>query len=230
MVLHCKGCLLPSAMVARERNLQSDGGNRQQTVSHHQPCTCLVSHMWDPSTDLLHISNTFQQLHTSGWYWGAISAAEAKIALQDAYEGTFLVRDSSHPHYMLTLSVKTCFGPTSVRIEYNCGLFRLDSSSPALSSLLSFPSVPSLVQHYVSNGQRQGEGELEEDEAKSWESMTPKGDAVFLKLRYPLHKPQAFPSLQHLTRLVINRHAPSPTQLPLPGPLVLFLQEYPFYI
>lgn len=178
---------------------------------------------------MMPISTIFQQLHTSGWYWGGISAAEAKTALQDAYEGTFLVRDSSHPHYLLTLSVKTCCGPTSVRIEYSCGLFRLDSISPARSGLLSFPSVPSLLQHYVSTGQRQREGELEE-EGKSWESRTPKGGTVPLKLRHPLHKPQSFPSLQHLTRLVINRHTSSPAHLPLPRPLILFLLEYPFYI
>lgn len=130
---------------------------------------------------------------------------------------------------MLTLSVKTCCGPTSVRIEYSCGLFRLDSISPARSGLLSFPSVPSLLQHYVSTGQRQREGELEE-EGKSWESRTPKGGTVPLKLRHPLHRPQSFPSLQHLTRLVINRHASSPAHLPLPRPLILFLLEYPFYI
>lgn len=165
-----------------------------------------------------------------GWYWGAISAAEAKTALQHAYEGTFLVRDSSHPHYMLTLSVQTCCGPTNVRIEYSCGLFRLDSISPAHSSLLSFPSVPSLVQHYVSTGQRQRKAELEEEEGKSWESRTPKDGAMLLKLRHPLHRPQSFPSLKHLTRLVINHYASSPAHLPLPRPLMTFLLEYPFYI
>ncbi|XP_012688329.1 cytokine-inducible SH2-containing protein-like isoform X2 [Clupea harengus] len=218
-------------MVARERNLQSDGDNRQNTESRQgHPCTRHVSlNLWDPTADLLH-STTFQQLHTSGWYWGDISAAEAKIALQDALEGTFLVRDSSHPLYMLTLSVKTCRGPTSVRIEYNCGHFRLDSSSPARSSLPSFTSVPSLVQHYVGSGRRHGGGDLEEEGAKSWESVMPKDNTVLLKLQCPLRRPQAFPSLQHLTRLVINRHASSPAHLPLPGPLLLFLHEYPFYI
>lgn len=166
----------------------------------------------------------------TGWYWGAISAAEAKTALQDAYEGTFLVRDSSHPRYMLTLSVKTCCGPTSVRIEYSCGLFRLDSIPPACSSLLCFPSVPSLVQHYASTGQSQRGGAPEAEEGKPWESRTLKGGAMLLKLRRPLHRPQCFPSLQHLTRLVINRHASCPARLPLPRPLMAFLLEYPFCI
>lgn len=53
-----------------------------------------------------------------GWYWGSITASEARQHLQKMPEGTFLVRDSTHPSYLFTLSVKTTRGPTNVRIEY----------------------------------------------------------------------------------------------------------------
>lgn len=149
--------------------------------------------------------------------------------------GTFLVRDSSHPLYMLTLSVKTGYGPTNVRIEYSGGRFRLDSSSPGLPRLPSFPDVLSMVQHYVGSGQRQQSQRVEaEDPQRKAKTNQPqptaKHNAVLLKLMRPLHRSQAFPSLQHLTRLIINCYTDCPAQLPLPRPLVRYLQDYPFQV
>lgn len=152
-----------------------------------------------------------------------MTASEARDALSGTSEGTFLVRDSSHPLYLFTLSIKTKRGPTNVRVEYDSGRFRLDSSFPARSCLLSFSALPSLVQHYASTSQ--------EEERKAEERhMVSKDNGVLLKLRKPLHRPQAFPTLQHLTRLVINRHTDSHKQLPLPRPLLIYLQEYPFQV
>ncbi|XP_010879268.1 cytokine-inducible SH2-containing protein [Esox lucius] len=190
----------------------------------------------NPAEDLRCITTTFHYLHNSGWYWGPISASEARDALQNLSVGTFLVRDSSHPLYMLTLSVKTACGPTNVRIEYSGGRFRLDSSSPGPPRLLSFPDVCSLVQHYVGSGQtQQGKrAELEDThqpKAKpSSPQDAPKDNAVLLKLMRPLSLPQAFPSLQHLTRLTINCQTDFPELLPLPRPLLCYLQDYPFKI
>ncbi|XP_076851772.1 cytokine-inducible SH2-containing protein-like [Brachyhypopomus gauderio] len=180
---------------------------------------------WDPTADLQCITTTFKHLHASGWYWGCISASEARDCLLGTAEGTFLVRDSSNPHYMLTLSVKTARGPTNVRIEYSNGHFRLDSSSPDQPRLLSFPTVPGLVQHYMGSGGRKKRGDPEEDA-----SVAPKDSAVLLRLRRPLHRPKAFPSLQHLVRLTINRCTACPELLPLPRLLVLYLQDYPFHV
>ncbi|XP_030633428.1 cytokine inducible SH2-containing protein b [Chanos chanos] len=235
MILCVQRALLsepPSVMVARTVSMQSDGNDREESDSHESqvvstgPCSLpnatQHSKQWDPAKDLCCITTTFQHLHTSGWYWGAISASEARDALLGTSEGTFLVRDSSHPLYMLTLSVKTCQGPTNVRIEYSDGRFRLDSSSPAQQSLLSFPGVPSLVQHYVGSGRR-------EDEVKA-EAPIIKDNAILLKLKYPLHRPHTFPSLQHLTRLTINRHTALPACLPLPRRLLNYLQDYPFQV
>ncbi|KAI4892735.1 hypothetical protein NFI96_032295 [Prochilodus magdalenae] len=186
--------------------------------------------MWDPAKDLRAIASTLCYLDISGWYWGAITAGEAHSVLQGAPEGTFLVRDSSHPLYMLTLSVKTGLGPTNVRIEYSHGHFRLDSSSPARTRMLSFPDVPSLVQHYVGSGKGKEVSEEEDDKKDSKVPPAPKECAVLLKLKRPLHRPQAFPSLQHLTRLAINRCTTCPEKLPLPRPLLQYLQDYPFQL
>ncbi|KAJ7999447.1 hypothetical protein DPEC_G00194530 [Dallia pectoralis] len=196
-------------------------------------CQTPTAPVHNPTEDLRCITSTFHHLHNSGWYWGPISASEARDALQKVSVGTFLVRDSSHPLYMLTLSVKTACGPTNVRIEYSGGRFRLDSSSPGPTRLLSFPDVCSLVQHYVGSGQTQQGKRAELDDSTpnakpSSPQAVPKDNAVLLKLMRPLSQPQAFPSLQHLTRLAINCQTDYTEQLPLPRPLLCYLQDYPF--
>lgn len=143
------------------------------------------------------------------------------------------MRDSSHPQYMLALSVKTRCGPTSVRIEYSRGSFWLDSISPGLPHLQSFPDALSLIQHYMGSGHTphgQSSDDIHPKTKPDPAKHAPKDSGVPLRLTHPLHKPQAFPSLQHLTRLTINTHANCPDQLPLPKPLLRYLQDYPFHI
>lgn len=168
----------------------------------------------------------FGSFFVLGWYWGTITASEAHSLLEAAPEGTFLIRDSSHPLYMLTLSVKTGRGPTNVRIEYNHGRFQLDSSSPARARLLSFPDVLSLVQHYATSAR--GCDTPQDNECDPVTPPVPKECAVLLKLKHPLRQPKAFPSLQHLARLAINQYTAFPEKLPLPKPLLQYLQKYPF--
>ncbi|KAM9326350.1 cytokine-inducible SH2-containing protein [Gastrophryne carolinensis] len=184
----------------------------------------------DPEEDLLCIARTFCYLRESGWYWGSITATEAKQKLQKMPEGFFLVRDSTHPSYLFTLSVRTNRGPTNVRIEYSDSLFRLDSNLLSKPRILSFPDVVSLVQHYVSS--------CSSDNTKEPASQLPptpsslkEPAAVHLKLLQPLHRSGECPSLQHLCRLQINQSMTSPdnvTELPLPRRMVGYLQSYPF--
>uniref|UniRef100_A0A3Q4C0U7 Cytokine-inducible SH2-containing protein n=1 Tax=Mola mola TaxID=94237 RepID=A0A3Q4C0U7_MOLML len=183
---------------------------------------------WDPSEDLRCIAATFQYLQSSGWYWGSISVSEARQALLEQSEGTFLMRDSSHPQHMLALSVKTRCGPTSVRIEYSRGSFWLDNISPGLPHLQTFPDVLSLIQHYMGSGRASNNihPETRPDPARD----AAKDSQIPLKLVHPLHRPKAFPSLQHLTRLAINRHTSCPDQLPIPKPLLRYLHDYPFHV
>ncbi|CAL8353950.1 cytokine-inducible SH2-containing protein [Gadus morhua] len=194
----------------------------------------------DPTKDLRAIASNFCHLENSGWYWGAITAAQAHAALQEASEGAFLVRDSSHPQYMLTLSVRTARGPTSIRIQYSQAQFLLDSSPPARLGMLSFPDVPSLVEHYMGPGRKVRE-EKAEDTGSSCKTAQqqllppPKQPSaneasVVLKLRTAVYKSQGFPSLQHLTRLTINRHSDQPERLSLPRPLLGFIKDYPFKV
>uniref|UniRef100_A0A3B4XHY9 Cytokine inducible SH2-containing protein a n=1 Tax=Seriola lalandi dorsalis TaxID=1841481 RepID=A0A3B4XHY9_SERLL len=223
--------LLPGAL-----STEAPRGMRAGTVPP-TPCLQTTPPIWDPAKDLKAIATNFCYLENSGteslcvgWYWGAITAAQAHAALQEASEGAFLVRDSSHPMYMLTLSVRTARGPTSIRIQYSGAQFLLDSSSPARPSLSSFPSVPCLVQHYMGPERKAEEGKVEVESPSKPSQQTIQEPSVVLKLKRAVYKPQGLPSLQHLTRLVINRHSDCPDQLPLPRPLLRYIQDYPFKV
>ncbi|XP_031708080.1 cytokine-inducible SH2-containing protein [Anarrhichthys ocellatus] len=221
----------PRACLSDDPSTETPRGMRAETVPS-TPCLHIHSTpaLWDPTKDLRAIASNFCYLENSGWYWGAVTAAQAHAALQEASEGAFLVRDSSHPLYMLTLSVRTVRGPTSIRIQYSCAQFLLDSCSPARPSLSSFPNVPSLVQHYMGPERKAEEGKVFEDTPSKPSQQTIQETSVVLKLKRAVFKPQGLPSLQHLTRLVINRNSDCPDQLPLPRPLLSYIQDYPFKV
>nr|XP_033782523.1 cytokine-inducible SH2-containing protein [Geotrypetes seraphini] len=188
----------------------------------------------DPEEDLLCIAKTFCYLRESGWYWGSITATEAKQQLQKMTEGTFLVRDSTHPSYLFTLSVKTNRGPTNVRIEYTDGKFRLDSNCLSKPRLMAFSDVVSLIQHYVASCTVESKGDAPYPHpplppSSSLLPGTPKETtAVQLRLIRPLKRKDSAPSLQHLCRLQINKSVIDVTALPLPRRMVDYLTQYPF--
>ncbi|MED6291625.1 hypothetical protein CHARACLAT_025495 [Characodon lateralis] len=220
----------PRTLLPAAPSTQAQWGMREGTANS-APCFQSAPPKWDPTKDLRAIANNFCHLENSGWYWGAITAAQAHAALQEAAEGAFLVRDSSHPLYMLTLSVRTVRGPTSIRIQYSGAQFLLDSSSGARASLSSFPNVPSLVQHYMGAERKAEEKKVEEQVTPAKPSeLSAQETSVVLKLRRAVYKPESLPSLQHLTRLVINRNTDCAEQLPLPKPLLRYLQDYPFKV
>ncbi|XP_078066082.1 cytokine-inducible SH2-containing protein-like isoform X1 [Mustelus asterias] len=179
----------------------------------------------DPEADMQCITTTLRQLDLSGWYWGSLTASEAKQQLNKMPEGTFLIRDSSHPCYLLTLSVKTNRGPTNVRIEYSNGKFCLDSYYLAKPRILAFSEVLSLIQHYVCSCIVD-----RYDKVADTAGLPPKDTAIHLKLIKPLHRRDSFPSLQHLCRLTINRVTHQVDKLPLPKRVQDYLEEYPFLL
>nr|XP_017525186.2 cytokine-inducible SH2-containing protein [Manis javanica] len=195
----------------------------------------------DPEEDLLCIAKTFSYLRESGWYWGSITASEARQHLQKMPEGTFLVRDSTHPSYLFTLSVKTTRGPTNVRIEYADSSFRLDSNCLSRPRILAFPDVVSLVQHYVASCAADTRSDSPEP-APSPALPTPKEGApgapalpgpmaaVHLKLVRPFVRRSSGRSLQHLCRLAINRLVADVDCLPLPRRMADYLRQYPFQL
>jgi len=81
-------------------------------------------------------------LRESCWYWGNISGERAREVLRDTLPGTFLIRDSADKRYLFSLSVMTVRGPTSIRLIFSRGCFRIETSgiisprSPCVVSLM----------------------------------------------------------------------------------------------
>ncbi|KAJ8395747.1 hypothetical protein AAFF_G00029840 [Aldrovandia affinis] len=177
----------------------------------------------ESTEDAPQVERALAHLRESGWYWGPISATQAKQLLSEAQEGTFLLRDSSNPSYLLTLSVKTSLGPTHLRIETSGDTFGFDSLAMARPRLRRFSGAVQLVEHYTLACHQSARPQ---DQPKLTEGTPDK--SLQLKLIRPLHK--AAPSLQHLCRITINQHSNNLQDLPLPGRLKAFLQEYPFLL
>ncbi|KAA0200996.1 Suppressor of cytokine signaling 7, partial [Fasciolopsis buskii] len=61
------------------------------------------------------------ELRKMGWYWGPLSFQEAQILLAKRPDGTFLVRDSGHATYILSLSFRVRGETYHTRIEHSQG-------------------------------------------------------------------------------------------------------------
>lgn len=168
------------------------------------------------------IALAMKELKNTGWYWGSLTANEAKEILQDASEGTFLVRDSSQRDYLFTISAMTSAGPTNLRIEYKHGKFKLDSVVLVKPKLKQFDSVVHLVEHYVQLSRNSDTTTLNS------QPPTPPNGTVQLLLTKPVYT--ATPSLQHLSRIAINKTTQQIQDLPLPNRLKDYLLDYTYNV
>lgn len=171
-------------------------------------------------SDESRIASAMKDLRNTGWYWGSMTANEAKEILQDAPEGTFLVRDSSQTDYLFTISAMTSAGPTNLRIEFKDGKFKLDSVVLVKPKLKQFDSVVHLVEHYVN---------LSRTNTKvSSHPLAPTNGTVQLLLTKPVYT--VTPSLQHLCRITINKATREVQELPLPNRLKDYLTDYSYNV
>ncbi|XP_057710775.1 suppressor of cytokine signaling 2 [Corythoichthys intestinalis] len=160
------------------------------------------------------VASAVKELENAGWYWGALTATEAKEVLRDASEGTFLVRDSSQRDYLFTISAVTSAGPTNLRVRFDGAKFKLDSVLLVRPKLKQFDSVVHLVEHYV---------QLSRSAARARSAEAPNGTVPLLLTR-PAYL--AVPPLQHLSRVAINRRTRRVRDLPLPDRLKDYLSDY----
>ncbi|XP_018542939.1 suppressor of cytokine signaling 2 [Lates calcarifer] len=175
-------------------------------------------------SDESRIALAMKDLKNTGWYWGSLTANEAKEILQDASEGTFLVRDSSQRDYLFTISAMTSAGPTNLRIEYKHGKFKLDSVVLVKPKLKQFDSVVHLVEHYVQLSRTSDKAAASSPQP----SVAPPNGTVQLLLTKPVYT--ATPSLQHLCRIAINRRTRRVQDLPLPNRLKDYLTDYAYNV
>uniref|UniRef100_A0A3P8UGG5 Suppressor of cytokine signaling 2 n=1 Tax=Amphiprion percula TaxID=161767 RepID=A0A3P8UGG5_AMPPE len=176
------------------------------------------------AVDESRVALAMKDLRNTGWYWGSLTANEAKEILQDASEGTFLVRDSSQQDYLFTISAVTSAGPTNLRIEYKHGKFKLDSVVLVKPRLKQFDSVVHLVEHYVQLSRTSDKAAMANSDSAA---AAPNG-TVQLLLTKPVYT--TTPSLQHLSRIAINRRTRRVQDLPLPNRLKDYLTDYAYNV
>ncbi|KAJ7306011.1 hypothetical protein JRQ81_010377 [Phrynocephalus forsythii] len=82
-------------------------------------------------------------LEECGFYWGPLSVSAAHEKLRGEPVGTFLLRDSRQKNCFFTVSVRAATGPTSIRVLFTAGRFRLDGSHE------SFDCLFKLLEHYA---------------------------------------------------------------------------------
>ncbi|KAL0279675.1 UNVERIFIED_CONTAM: hypothetical protein PYX00_001179 [Menopon gallinae] len=169
--------------------------------------------------DLQCLKTTMKDLRNSGWYYENVSWQESVVLLKNTEPGTFLIRDSSDPNFLFSLSVQTSRGPTSVRLHYVNGQFRLDAEEKLIPHMPSFGSVIELIDYYIENtvknkfagsnskksAKKSGKDRLQKSKEQVW--IDSQGNVYSnILLVKPLYKKEHFSTLQHLTRLAINRH------------------------
>ncbi|KAM9705287.1 suppressor of cytokine signaling 2 isoform 1-T4 [Menidia menidia] len=196
--------------------IQDQDQDQDPVQGGHRP-----AHGGGEETEEGRVASAMKELQSTGWYWGSLTASQAKQVLQDSCEGSFLLRDSSQRDYLFTISAMTSAGPTNLRIRSRGGLFQLDSVLLVQPRLRSFPSVVRLVEHYVKLSRAGGGG------------RGPGGGAgpnggVQLLLTRPVYA--AAPPLQHLCRTAINRSTGRPRDLPIPPRLQDYLLDYRYSV
>lgn len=182
--------------------------------------------------DFHRISRTLELLNQSGYYYEELSWQKAASLLQRTDVGTFLVRPSSDSKYLFALSVQTDRGPTSIRIHYVQGQFRLDSEDCVSHLMPLFDCVVQLVEYYVQLSLS----------VKSSSCVLVDGSGrrdVPIRLSRPLYR--HVNSLQHLCRISVNKQlvksCKAPTnqalytdvqRLKLPVSIKSYLRDFPY--
>lgn len=188
--------------------LTSTTSESVQTVSSSSPYS--AGELQIIRTNLVHLLE-------SGFYLGKLNADESRRLLGDKAVGTFFVRDSSNPGHLLSLSVQTRRGATSIRIHFREGMFGLEADAGSMFAP-KFDSVIRLVQYYAENPHKNVLVE------SSGRCDTP----VVLKSPLLLRVPR----LSHLARLTIQGRLKGQKidRLCLIPSLKQFLKQYPFSV
>lgn len=180
-----------------------------------------------PSSRSSYFDTAVETLKTSAFYWGAINANQSKTLLMHKKVGSFLVRASSDPKHLFTVSLKTESGVTNIRIVMCEGKFSLDQNNGPTTCARAnqqgspkFDCVVKLVFYYM---------------LLSWRicrqnslSTGTHDKGPHLLLLTPLYKEVS--SLQHLCRRTLNRHVigDGVHRLPIPAKLKVYLRNYQY--
>ncbi|XP_033323983.2 uncharacterized protein LOC117219163 [Megalopta genalis] len=157
-------------------------------------------------------------LHICGWYHEGLSWQQSENLLKEAAVGRWLMRDSSDSRFTFAISVQTARGPTSVRVHYFLGQFRLDAEPRLAFAIPLFDCPIKMLEYYVEYSKS-----VDEHRKEVWVDYSGQLYSE-IYLTKPLVKEVR--SLSHLARLVVNR-CKLPTEH-LPPLIKSYLAEYPY--
>ncbi|XP_040185783.1 suppressor of cytokine signaling 7 isoform X4 [Rana temporaria] len=181
-----------------------------------QPLQCPILRQ-DPSS----FAASLRELEKCGWYWGPMNWEDAEMKLKGKSDGSFLVRDSSDPRYILSLSFRSQGITHHTRMEHYRGTF----------SLWCHPKFEDRCQSVVEFIKRAIMHSKNGKFLYFLRSRVPGLPPTPVQLLYPVSRFSNVKSLQHLCRFRIRQlvridHIP---ELPLPKPLISYLRKFYYY-
>ncbi|KAM9520536.1 suppressor of cytokine signaling 7 isoform 1-T1 [Guaruba guarouba] len=184
-----------------------------------QPAQHLQCPLYRP--DSSSFAASLRELEKCGWYWGPMNWEDAEMKLKGKPDGSFLVRDSSDPRYILSLSFRSQGITHHTRMEHYRGTF----------SLWCHPKFEDRCQSVVEFIKRAIMHSKNGKFLYFLRSRVPGLPPTPVQLLYPVSRFSNVKSLQHLCRFRIRQlvridHIP---ELPLPKPLISYIRKFYYY-
>ncbi|XP_046894353.1 suppressor of cytokine signaling 7-like isoform X5 [Hypomesus transpacificus] len=183
---------------------------------HQRPTLCPLSR-----PDASSFTTSLRELEKCGWYWGPMNWEDAEMKLKARPDGSFLVRDSSDPRYILSLSFRSQGVTHHTRMEHYRGTFSLwchPKFEDRCHSVVEF--IERAIMH-SKNGKF----------LYFLRSRVPGLPPTPVQLLYPVSRFSSVKSLQHLCRFCIRQQIRIDhiQELPLPRPLIIYLRKFYYY-
>uniref|UniRef100_A0A8D3DEI4 Suppressor of cytokine signaling 7 n=1 Tax=Scophthalmus maximus TaxID=52904 RepID=A0A8D3DEI4_SCOMX len=171
--------------------------------------------------DASSFATSLRELEKCGWYWGPMNWEDAEMKLKGKPDGSFLVRDSSDPRYILSLSFRSQGVTHHTRMEHYRGTFSLwchPKFEDRCHSVVEF--IERAIMH-SKNGKF----------LYFLRSRVPGLPPTPVQLLYPVSRFSSIKSLQHLCRFCIRQlvRIDHIQELPLPKPLIFYLRKFYYY-
>ncbi|KAI6072456.1 Suppressor of cytokine signaling 7 isoform X2 [Aix galericulata] len=192
---------------------------RPMETAPSQPAPHLQCPLYRP--DSSSFAASLRELEKCGWYWGPMNWEDAEMKLKGKPDGSFLVRDSSDPRYILSLSFRSQGITHHTRMEHYRGTF----------SLWCHPKFEDRCQSVVEFIKRAIMHSKNGKFLYFLRSRVPGLPPTPVQLLYPVSRFSNVKSLQHLCRFRIRQlvridHIP---ELPLPKPLISYICKFYYY-
>lgn len=229
----------PTGQLARPSFKVEDVGTRNEEPPTRVLLNTQVPLMVDANqTDQRRIFlQNINQLKRTGWYWGPLTIEEAELLLKDRPNGSFLVRDSGHELYILSVSFRAENRTYHTRIEHTGGKFGFAVQGDADTTS---PSIAQFINHVIAESER-GRTRFFLRQSVLTTSANHQGSGttdhldenhhVEARLLYPVSRFFVVHSLAHLCRfeILLKVRKDHIDLLPLPERLKKYLHERQYY-